>query len=134
MSFKYLLKSEKRNPDPTLLLKIFSNPTRRTIVGVLAIGEVDIKTLQEVSSMRYHGVYQHLKIMEEAQLIKAYKLGVDKYYALNPEAIESLSRWLTMLSKQLQASNHHHHGTDRRDDFGYAEYIGSNGRKENWHG
>lgn len=130
MSFKYPLKSKKRILDPGLLFEAMGNPVKRMLISPLIRHQPTIALLQEISGMSYHGLYQHLKQMEETGLITSYKIGIDKYYTINPEALESLSRWLTMLSKQLRASNTNHQDPYGRNNLSDAKQIGSNGRKE----
>lgn len=133
MSFNFKVKSKKDILDPALLFQALGSPIRKSIIEYLALQEFDLAGLEQRLNVSYHAIYKHLQLLEEIGFITSYRIGVEKYYVLNLEAIQSLSRWLTMLSKQLQASNANYQYTYSRDNFGDTEDICSNCRKKDWH-
>ena len=126
-------KNKKRIPDPAMLLSALSHPTRKNIVEALCRQEHRISYFQELLSITYQTIYRHLQILEEAQLVTGYKIGKDKYYALNEEALGALQRWLTILANQLRASHAHYQNTNQTYDFGNTQQIGGDGREKHWY-
>lgn len=133
MVFKYALKNEKHITDPAELIKALGSLTKKTIVEYLAHDEAEIATLQHLFNMSYHAIYQHLSDLEKIGFVKSYKLGKEKYYVLNEDALKALLRWVTVLTNQLSASHTHYQQSDERYDFGNTQQIGSDGREKYWY-
>ncbi|HEX2134394.1 MAG TPA: metalloregulator ArsR/SmtB family transcription factor [Microvirga sp.] len=73
------------------------HPVRRTILDLLR--EKDGRTLSEIEThlpMSRFGVMKHLKVLEDAHLVVARKVGREKYHYLNPVPIHEISeRWIS---------------------------------------
>ena len=74
-----------------------SHPVRRAILDLLR--EKDGRTLSEIEGhlpMTRFGVMKHLKVLEDAHLVVARKVGREKYHYLNPVPIHEIGeRWIS---------------------------------------
>jgi len=74
-----------------------SHPVRRTILDLLR--DKDGRTLSDIEGrlpMTRFGVMKHLKVLEDAHLIVARKMGREKYHYLNPIPIQQIGdRWIS---------------------------------------
>ena len=82
------------------------------LVGLLHCGEVDVR-VNDVDVLRKHAgkvcvcelvplfdlsqptVSHHLKVLREAGIVGSERVGLWAYYYVNPEALETLSAWLS---------------------------------------
>lgn len=78
-----------------------SDPTRRAILGRLALGEATVMELAEPFEMTQPAVSQHIRVLEEAGLIRRRIDGAKRPCRLAPDGIKSIERWVAMLSEAL---------------------------------
>lgn len=133
MIVKHTLKNKKHIPDSLALFQALASPERKVIIELLARNEVNIAYIQKITGMRYHGIYQHLRYLEEVNFITSYKVGKDKYYVLNEEAIKALKRWVAVLTNQLRASHANYQHPDQTYHLSDTEQIGGHRGKEHWY-
>jgi DNA-binding transcriptional ArsR family regulator len=85
------------NTDDDLVFKALADPSRRLLLDRLF--EQDGRTLinleAELPHLTRFGVMKHLKVLEEAGLVIAEKVGREKLHYLNPVPIRLLhDRWI----------------------------------------
>ena len=71
-----------------------ADPTRRTILGILAEGETNVGTLAERFPISLNGVSKHVKVLERAGLVQRTVLGREHRLRLNAEPMREASEWL----------------------------------------
>jgi len=71
-----------------------SDPTRRAILGMLAGGEVTVGTLADRFPITFNGVSKHVKVLEQAGLVRRKVRGREHWLRLNPAPLRDASRWL----------------------------------------
>jgi DNA-binding transcriptional ArsR family regulator len=71
-----------------------ADPTRRTIVGLLAAGEVKVGTLADRFPISFNGVSKHIKVLERAGLVRRTVRGREHWLRLRPAPLREASRWL----------------------------------------
>ena len=79
-----------------------SDPTRRAILGRLALGEATVMELAKPFEMTQPAISQHLKVLEEAGLIVQRVDGTKRPRRLAKDGIEAMDQWLAMLRKALE--------------------------------
>ncbi len=82
-----------------------SDPTRRAILGRLALGEQTVMELAQPFDMSQPAVSKHLKVLESAGLIARRVEGTKRPCRLAKGGVEAIDQWLAMLRKAL-ASNY----------------------------
>jgi DNA-binding transcriptional ArsR family regulator len=71
-----------------------ADPTRRAILGILAGGEVNVGALADRFPISFNGVSKHVKVLEQAGLVRRSVRGREHWLRLHPEPLRDASRWL----------------------------------------
>lgn len=82
-----------------------SDPTRRAILGRLALGEQTVTELAQPFDMSQPAISKHLQVLERAGLIARRVEGAKRPCRLAKDGVEAIDQWLAMLRKAL-ASNY----------------------------
>ena len=88
-----------------------ADPTRRALLGRLALGEASVMELAKPFEMTQPAISRHLKVLEGAGLIVRRIEGNRRPCRLAPAAITEIDQWLGLLREAL-AKNY-----DRLDDL-----------------
>src|ERR671917_20035 len=86
-------------------LPALADPTRRRIVEILGSGPRTATEIHAAFPIAAPAVSRHIRVLREAGLIVEHGVEGDKrvrLYALSPEPIDELSRWLEQLSEAWQ--------------------------------
>jgi DNA-binding transcriptional ArsR family regulator len=89
-------------PNLDATFAALADPTRRAILGRLALGEATVLELAEPFEMTQPAVSQHLKVLEEAGLIVQRVDGTKRPRRLAKAGIDAMDQWLAMLRKALE--------------------------------
>ena len=76
-------------------LEALADPTRRTIVELLAEGELTAGQLASSFSTSRPAVSRHLRVLREHGLVQARVQGRERLYSLDPEPLAELDEWLS---------------------------------------
>ncbi len=79
---------------PTTLFQTLADPTRLAILEALRSGEKPVSDLVDRVSIAQSGVSRHLRILQEAGLVRVRPDGQRRLYALQPERFQELDAWL----------------------------------------
>jgi DNA-binding transcriptional ArsR family regulator len=79
-----------------------ADPTRRAVLERLGTGSATISTLAEPFGMSLTGMKKHVRLLEEAQLVRTEKVGRARRCTLVPYAFEGISTWLQRLDRFAQ--------------------------------
>lgn len=71
-----------------------SDPTRRRILEMLAMGDLAAGEIAECFDMTAAAISQHLKALKEAGLVRVRAEAQRRIYALAPEGLDEPARWL----------------------------------------
>ena len=83
----------------SLTLSALTNPTRRTILAKLALGESSVKELAQPFAMSLPAVSKHLKVLERAHLIERGSIAQWRPCRLAPEPLKDVATWLEQYRK-----------------------------------
>ena len=64
------------------------------MLGVLARGEVNVGMLAQRFPISFNGVSKHVKVLEQAGLVRRSVRGREHWLALRPAPLRDASRWL----------------------------------------
>lgn len=78
-----------------LSFQALSDPGRRAMVERLSLGPASVSELAKPLPMSLSAVVQHLRILEEAGLVKSEKVGRVRTCTLDIKAITQVERWIT---------------------------------------
>jgi DNA-binding transcriptional ArsR family regulator len=78
----------------TDVLSAISHPTRRAIIGRLAIGPARFLDIAEPFDVALNAITKHLKLLERAGLIEREKRGREVLISLRPEPLRLVAEWV----------------------------------------
>jgi DNA-binding transcriptional ArsR family regulator len=78
----------------TDVLSAISHPTRRAIIGRLAIGPARFLEIAEPFDVALNAITKHLKLLERAGLIEREKRGREVFISLRPEPLRLVAEWV----------------------------------------
>src|SRR4051795_2016745 len=79
-----------------------ADPNRRAVLERLGSGSATISELAEPFGMSLTGMKKHIRLLEEAQLVRTEKVGRVRSCTLVPYAFEGISSWLQRLDRFAQ--------------------------------
>ena len=85
-----------------LAFTALADPTRRAVLERLGAGGATISELAQPFGMSLTGMKKHVRLLEEAQLVRTEKLGRARRCTLAPYAFEGISTWLQRLDRFAQ--------------------------------
>lgn len=77
-----------------LAFQALSDPGRRAMVERLSFGPASVSELARPLPMTLSAVVQHLKVLEEAGLVKSQKVGRVRTCTLEIRAMTQVERWI----------------------------------------
>jgi DNA-binding transcriptional ArsR family regulator len=90
---------------PTTVDRTFAalaDPTRRAVLERLGSGSATISELAEPFGMTLTGMKKHVRVLEEAELMRTEKIGRVRRCTLAPAAFEGITTWLQRLDRFAQ--------------------------------
>jgi DNA-binding transcriptional ArsR family regulator len=70
-----------------------ADPTRRQIIDLLGNGDRPVLAIAEQFDMTLSAISQHLKVLKDAGLVTDQRDGRQRFYHLQPEALEEMAEW-----------------------------------------
>jgi DNA-binding transcriptional ArsR family regulator len=70
-----------------------AHPARRAILVTLKEGERAASDLAEPFRMTFAGISQHLRVLEEAELVSVRREGRQRLYRLDPRPLRDVVTW-----------------------------------------
>ena len=81
------------------IFQAIADPTRRAIIGLIAVHSMTPNALAEHFDMSRQAVSKHLRILSECEVVSQKQEGREIYYELELEKIKELDRWLDTFRK-----------------------------------
>jgi DNA-binding transcriptional ArsR family regulator len=86
--------------EPTAVLKILSDPTRRAIFERLSMdGEMTVHALTDPSGVSQPAISKHLAALKLVGLVRGRRDGRETYYRAEPKALAPLIDWINFYSR-----------------------------------
>jgi DNA-binding transcriptional ArsR family regulator len=76
------------------LFRMLGDPTRRRLLELIGEGERNVKALTHSVAVSQPAVSQHLRALREAGLASERRVGRERLYRLEPNALRPLGQWL----------------------------------------
>jgi DNA-binding transcriptional ArsR family regulator len=94
-------RSSVLDPAPELdaVFRSLSDPTRRSMLRMLADGERSVGELAEPFAMSFAGASKHVKVLEEAGLVRRTVRGRIHSCSLDPEPLAAADKWFDFYTK-----------------------------------
>jgi DNA-binding transcriptional ArsR family regulator len=81
------------------VFQAIADPTRRAILGLIALQAMTPNALAEHFNSSRQAVSKHIQILTECQLVRQEQQGREIYYHLNPDKIKEIDNWLEQFKK-----------------------------------
>lgn len=108
--------TKTHNPqDLDNVFEALANQHRREIIYVLGLQPYSVSQLASMRGLSLPAIHKHIKVLENAGLITAKKIGRTKFLTLNRESLRGLQDWLMQY--------HPYWGNDEESLENYAEYL-----------
>jgi DNA-binding transcriptional ArsR family regulator len=89
-----MVRSQPQSQTLDHVFLALGHPVRRQILMRLAQGPATVTAIAEPFDLSLNAISKHLKVLENANLIKREVLGREHYCSINPQPLEDVSRWL----------------------------------------
>ena len=76
------------------VFQAIADPTRRAIIGLIALGAMTPNALAEHFDTSRQAVSKHIKILAECEIIRQEQSGREIYYHFNPQKMKEIDQWL----------------------------------------
>lgn len=80
-----------------------ADPTRRSILQRLGQGGATITELAQPFGMSLTGMKKHVRILEEAELVRTEKVGRARCCSLGPRRLDDAQAWIESYRQMLEA-------------------------------
>lgn len=101
--------------DLDLVFAALANEHRREIIHMLALQPRSISQLAKVRELSLPAIHKHIRVLEEAAMVRRRKVGRTNYLALDREPLRRLQAWTDRF--------HPWWGTETESLETYAEYL-----------
>jgi len=71
-----------------------ADPTRRAILKRLASGETRVTELAHPFEMSLNAVSKHIRVLEQARLVRRRRAGREHFLSFNPEPLTGAAAWI----------------------------------------
>jgi len=76
------------------VFQAIADPTRRAIIGLIALQAMTPNALAEHFNISRQGVSNHIRILTECELVKQEQQGREIYYTLEIKKLKEVDKWL----------------------------------------
>ena len=84
------------------IFQAIADPTRRAIIGLIAIQAMTPNALAEHFHTSRQAVSKHIKILSECDLVKQEQQGREIYYSLELNKMKEIDKWLDQFRKMWE--------------------------------
>ena len=103
------------------VFEALANQHRREMIYALGLQPYSISQLASQRDLSLPAIHKHIKILENADLIKLKKIGRTKFLTLNRQSLRGLQDWLMQY--------HAYWGSSEESLENYAEYLKSKNKR-----
>ncbi len=98
------------------VLEALANKHRREFIYSLSLQPYSISQLAAMQQLSLPAIHKHIKILENAGMIKRRKIGRTNFLTLNPKSLRGLQEWLMQFRTYW--------GSDQETLENYAQFLG----------
>jgi DNA-binding transcriptional ArsR family regulator len=85
------------------IFQAIADPTRRSIIMLLAVGSMTPNALAEHFNSSRQAVSKHLRILTECEIVTQQQKGREIHYHLNARKMKEVEKWLERFKHLLAA-------------------------------
>jgi DNA-binding transcriptional ArsR family regulator len=83
-------------------LAALADPTRRGVLERLGRGSASITELAEPFGISLTGMKKHVRVLEEAELVRTEKVGRTRRCEVGPRGLDDLATWMESYRRMLE--------------------------------
>lgn len=83
-------------------LAALADPTRRTVLERLSQGSASVSELAEPFGISLTGMKKHIRVLEEAGLVRTEKVGRTRRCEIGPRRLDDLEAWMQTYQQMLE--------------------------------
>jgi DNA-binding transcriptional ArsR family regulator len=102
-------------PDLDDIFEALANKHRREIIYALSLQPYSISGLAEMRELSLPAIHKHIKLLEQAGLVRRKKIGRSNILALRRESLQVLQKWV--------GQYHAYWGNDEESLENYVQYL-----------
>ena len=102
--------------DLDRVFEALANAHRREIIYLLGLQPYSIHHLAEMRGLSLPAIHKHVKLLENAEIVKRRKIGRTNFLTLNRSALRTLQDWL--------GRYHAYWGTEEETLENYEKFLG----------
>jgi DNA-binding transcriptional ArsR family regulator len=72
-----------------------ADPTRRAVLDLLLRGSLPAGRIAQAFPVSRPAISKHLRLLRRARLVRAHRVGRQRFFELNPEPLKSVDLWLS---------------------------------------
>lgn len=72
-----------------------ADPTRRAVLDLLLRGALPAGRIARAFPVSRPAISKHLRLLRRARLVRAHRVGRQRFFELNPEPLKSVDVWLS---------------------------------------
>ena len=72
-----------------------ADPTRRAVLDLLLRGALPAGQIAHAFPVSRPAISKHLRLLKRARLVRAHRVGRQRFFELNPEPLKSVDVWLS---------------------------------------
>jgi len=95
-----------KNAAHNLVYRAIADPTRRTILDLLADSERSVKELTASFPITQQAVSQHLSELHTAKLVTSRRVHRENRYRLNPTPLRAVANWVNGFHRFTDPAGH----------------------------
>lgn len=80
--------------DLNATLVALADPTRRSILARLALGEARVTEIAAPFDMSLNAVSKHIRMLERAELVRRRRQGKEHLLSVNPAPLDAAAAWI----------------------------------------
>ena len=88
--------------DVGLAFAALADPTRRKVLQRLGASDASISDLADLFGMTLTGIKKHVRVLEQAGLVRTEKVGRVRLCRLGPSRLDAESRWIAEYRTMLE--------------------------------
>lgn len=91
-----VIQMDKYSFELSRVFLALGDPTRRALLMRLGGGEASVSELAQPLAMALPSVLKHLRVLEQAGLVRTRKRGRTRYCMMEPEPLLTATEWLSV--------------------------------------
>ncbi len=81
------------------IFKAIADPTRRTIIGMLAEQSLSVNEIAQNFDMSRPAIAKHLVVLKDGNIITVEKQGRERINSLCPQSLKSVADWVSQYNR-----------------------------------